>query len=131
MDTHDITRDRTDVALLPAEAHPDISSLAHILGNCTTPALIVSIDSDMLFPPEQQDLLATYLPDAQLVKLQSSDGHDGFLLELEATDEMIRSFLQRHNPTAFAAPPSDSTEEATPVEVSLHSIFGEVDPHFQ
>ncbi|KAK5293468.1 L-homoserine-O-acetyltransferase [Exophiala xenobiotica] len=131
MDTHDITRDRTDIALLPADAHPDISSLAHILGNCKTPALIVSIDSDMLFPPEQQDLLATYLPNAQLVKLQSSDGHDGFLLELEATDEMIRSFLQQHNPAVFAAAPSDSTEEAMPVEASLHSVFGEVDSHFQ
>jgi len=131
MDAHDITRDRTDMALLPTQAHPDFSSLAHILGSCTTPALIVSIDSDILFPPEQQDLLATYLPDAQLVKLQSSDGHDGFLLELAATDQMIRSFLQQHNPAAFAAAPSDSTEGAASADVGLDSIFGEVDSHFQ
>ncbi|KAI1619142.1 homoserine O-acetyltransferase [Exophiala viscosa] len=131
MDTHDITRDRTNTALTPIESQPDLNSLAHILRTYLTPALVVNIGSDMLFPPDQQDLLAAHLPHAQLVKLQSLDGHDGFLLELESMDELVRSFLQQHNPAAFAAAPIHTTREESLGESSLDSVFGEVDSHFQ
>ncbi|KAK4937186.1 L-homoserine-O-acetyltransferase [Elasticomyces elasticus] len=131
MDTHDITRDRTSATVPLTEAQPEVEALAHILSKCLTPALVVSIDSDMLFPPEQQVLLAAYLPDATLVKLQSSDGHDGFLLELETMDGLIRSFLLKHIPAAFAAAPILITQEECQEENSLNSVFGEMDSHFQ
>lgn len=131
MDAHDITRGRTSAALASTEAQPDRGSLAHILGSYLTPALVVSIESDLLFTPEQQALLATYLPDVKLVKLKSSDGHDGFLLELESMDELIRSFLRKHNSTAFSRTPLDCSEEESLNENGHDSVFGEVDSQFQ
>jgi homoserine O-acetyltransferase len=54
--------------------------------------LIIGIDTDILFPPEDQELMAKYIPGARLQWLHSDYGHDGFLLEFEELTEMIRDF---------------------------------------
>lgn len=114
----------------PSEAHPGARGLTTVLKRCTVPALVVSIDSDLLFPSEQQDLLAAFLPEATLVKLESSDGHDGFLLEMSAMGNLIKTYLQQHIPTILATA-GCNIEERVEEDVVLHSVFGEVDSHFQ
>jgi len=45
------------------------------------PALVVDIDTDVLFTPAQSDALAALLPNAERATLRSEHGHDGFLIE--------------------------------------------------
>lgn len=84
MDSHNIARGR-------AEAEKELARLR-------IPALVVGIDSDLLFPISEQQFIAKHLPEAQLITLQSRFGHDGFLVEFEALTAAITSFLkQLHN----------------------------------
>lgn len=45
------------------------------------PALVVDIDTDVLFTSAQSDALAALLPNATRATLTSEHGHDGFLIE--------------------------------------------------
>ncbi len=69
MDTHDLARDRGDIA--------------DVLASIQQPALVVSIDTDGLYPPEEQTALVNGLPNATLVTLESLHGHDAFLIEYD------------------------------------------------
>ena len=55
-------------------------------------ALVVSISSDLLYPPREQELLAEHMPNARHALLRSVDGHDGFLIESEQLAGMIAGF---------------------------------------
>jgi homoserine O-acetyltransferase len=78
MDTHDVGRDR--------------GGWREALATVDTPALVVSIDSDVLYPPLEQEELAAALPDARLVSLRSPHGHDAFLIEGDATNGLVAAF---------------------------------------
>jgi homoserine O-acetyltransferase len=78
MDSHNVGRNRNGVA----------SALQRILAN----ALIIGIESDILFPLEEQIELAKYIPQAQLEVIDSTYGHDGFLLENEQITKIIKKF---------------------------------------
>lgn len=80
MNSHDIGRDRGGVA----------AALAAI----TVPIVVVSIDTDRLFPPRLQAEITELVPTAQKLQTISSPfGHDGFLVEVEAVGEVIRHAL--------------------------------------
>ena len=53
------------------------------LGRIRAEALVLSIDSDVLFPPREQELLARYIPRAEWRVFDSAFGHDGFLTEAQ------------------------------------------------
>lgn len=57
-------------------------------------ALLISIDTDILFPPEEQQFLAKHIPHATLKTLSSAYGHDGFLVEFETFKKIIKEFYQ-------------------------------------
>ncbi|OAL27527.1 hypothetical protein AYO22_03431 [Fonsecaea multimorphosa] len=130
MDSHDVTRERTPAMQLPFEEHPSLKSVAAVLASCTAPALVVSIDSDLLFPADQQTLLANSLPQAKLMKLDSSDGHDGFLLEMSTMEESISAFLRDHCASIFEAPALDGGVDGDKDDVVTNSVFGELEVHF-
>ncbi|KAJ0158370.1 Homoserine O-acetyltransferase [Colletotrichum tanaceti] len=73
-------------------------------------ALVIGVETDALFLPEQQQRLAAHLPGASLSVLKSSDGHDGFLLEFEQLDALIKSQLRSRLPELHAVThrPGDS-----------------------
>ena len=52
--------------------------------------LVVSISSDLLCPPTEQQFMARHLPNAQYGLIDSLYGHDGFLLEYEKIGNVIR-----------------------------------------
>jgi len=81
MHSHDLARGRGD--------YPDV------LGNIRQPALVVSVSSDALYPPAEQQFLAAHLPAAEYAVLESAHGHDGFLIETSALGELIRDFRER------------------------------------
>ena len=64
------------------------------LAGLDIPALVLSIDSDLLIPPSEQRFLAAHLPQAEYVELASDYGHDGFLIETERIGKILMGFLQ-------------------------------------
>ena len=81
MNSHDVGRDRGGVA--------------QALATITIPVLVVSIDSDRLFPPRLQEEIVELTPTAQpLVTISSPFGHDGFLIEVETVGEVLRTGLE-------------------------------------
>lgn len=79
MDSHDLGRERG-------------GDYREVLRAIECPALIVSVSSDVLYPPHEQELLAEHLPAADYRELDSPHGHDGFLIDLEPLAEMISDF---------------------------------------
>jgi homoserine O-acetyltransferase len=64
-----------------------------------SPALLVGIRTDWLFPPEEIEALAhqarDFGADATYAELDSPHGHDAFLKEWHRLDEIIRPFIDR------------------------------------
>ena len=80
MNSHDVGRDRGGVA--------------QALEAITVPVVVVSIDTDRLFPPRLQVEISELVPTAApLVTISSDFGHDGFLVESEAVGEAVRHAL--------------------------------------
>ena len=80
MNSHDIGRGRGGVA----------AALAGI----QIPVVVVSIDTDRLFPVRLQAEIAELAPlAAPLVTISSPFGHDGFLVEVESVGNVIREAL--------------------------------------
>jgi homoserine O-acetyltransferase len=81
MNSHDIGRGRGGVA--------------SALGRASAKALVLGIDSDRLFPVENQRLIARHLPanidGTAAVVIGSDFGHDGFLIE----DALVGTHLRR------------------------------------
>lgn len=65
------------------------------LETIASPALVVSVDSDLLYPLSEQAIISCFLPEAEHVMLRSSHGHDGFLIETERLDALVRDFRLR------------------------------------
>jgi len=80
MDRHDLSRNRGDYY--------------SVLKSIDIPALIVAINSDILYPQEEQEELARFMPNAQFAMLYSQHGHDTFLIEMEALNKLIMEFQQ-------------------------------------
>lgn len=88
MDSHNVGRGR--------------GGLEKALALVRAKTLIIGIQSDVLFPIEEQMLLANCIPDAKIQLLDSIYGHDGFLVEFETIAAIIRHFLnERVHRTAF------------------------------
>ncbi|MFT7120141.1 MAG: homoserine O-acetyltransferase [Neolewinella sp.] len=79
MDTHDLGRGR--------------GGEAAALQTIKAPTLIISIDTDVLFPTEEQSLLSRHIPITRMDVMQSDYGHDGFLVETKTIGELLASFL--------------------------------------
>ncbi len=81
MDSHDVGRGR--------------GSIREALGHIDTPTLVIGFDTDRLYPlDEQADIVEGIGANATLVRLESTLGHDAFLLEAEAIDPLVRSALR-------------------------------------
>ena len=130
MDTHDVTRDRSNFMFSSSTTSSDNEeiSLPKILGTIPPHALVISIQTDGLFTPSEQYELASYIPHAQLVTIPSPDGHDGFLLEFESINGYILGFLKERFPRLYESSvlvgPEDDLEVFT---VKKTSKFGEAE----
>jgi homoserine O-acetyltransferase len=80
MITHDLGRDRGGVEAA--------------LASVTARALVVAVDSDRLFLPEQSERIARGIPGAGPVRyVHSPYGHDGFLVEEDQVGALVADFL--------------------------------------
>eukprot|EP00906_Rhabdomonas_costata_P014172 RCo020383 len=104
LDTHDISRGR--------------GAYLDVLRSITQPALVVSVRSDVLYPPSEQVELATNMPRATLLTLDSPEGHDGFFLSQDELGAAIVKFL------ATALAPSPQPLVLLPPPLSKESAWG-------
>jgi len=80
MDSHNICRGRN-------------SKMEEVLSSVHCPALIISISSDILCPPEEQRFMADHIPGATYREIHSDYGHDGFLIESGKIGALLRDWL--------------------------------------
>lgn len=66
------------------------AALSRIKAECT----VIGIDSDGLFPVQEQKLIASCIPGAVYHEITSKFGHDGFLLENDQLTEIIAPLLR-------------------------------------
>lgn len=81
MDTHDVARDRGDYHA--------------VLRRVEQPTLVIGIDSDLLYPLDEQRELAEGIPHAELVVLEAAHGHDSFLIEREEVNKHVVDWRRR------------------------------------
>lgn len=127
MDTHDLARGRSPPTSLASSHSDDI--LPAIL-NGLPPSLIISIPTDGLFTPFEQSFLSQHIPRSELVIIPSPDGHDGFLLEFEAINAAVLTWLQNCMPEFYANEAQDvngDRREEGGFEVKKSSLFGEAE----
>ncbi len=86
MDSHDIARGR--------------GSDEAILNRVKIPVLVVGVDSDLLYPPEEQQELAHLLANGTYEEISSYHGHDAFLIEFEKLNIIIRRFFKKNKTTS-------------------------------
>ena len=79
MDSHNVGRGRGGVAAA--------------LSTIRSPTLVISIDTDVLFPIEEQALLSRHIPNSRLEVMHSDYGHDGFLTEARQIGLFLDDFL--------------------------------------
>lgn len=87
--SHDLARDRGEYI--------------DVLGSIKARVLVVGVDTDILFPLEEQKELAQAIPQATLEVITSPHGHDGFLLEGDTLNHIVKNWLsgstdQLHQP---------------------------------
>jgi homoserine O-acetyltransferase len=80
MDNHNILRNRKGDA-------------AEILKAIKAKVMVLGIESDYLFPIQEQELLAKLIPGSTFVTIDSDYGHDGFLIEFEKITVLLKAFL--------------------------------------
>lgn len=79
MDSHDVARGR--------------GSYEEVLNAVDIPVLVIGIDSDLLYPVNEQKELAELLGNGHYEEINSEYGHDAFLIEFDQLNDLIKPFL--------------------------------------
>ncbi|MCM1377381.1 MAG: homoserine O-acetyltransferase [Clostridium sp.] len=82
-DAHDVARGR--------------DSMVEVLGRVKAKTIVVSISSDILFPPSIVEHLARMIPGATYRMIHSEFAHDGFLIEHDKLNSLIQDFYKDNN----------------------------------
>jgi len=82
MDTHDVAAQR--------------GTLENVLGKISAPCLNLGISSDILYPPGEQEIIASLIPNAEYQEIDSPFGHDAFLIEFEQVNNFISDFFRKN-----------------------------------
>ncbi|MCL2562244.1 MAG: homoserine O-acetyltransferase [Rikenellaceae bacterium] len=80
-DSHNVGRGRGDVE--------------RVLATVSCPTLVVGITTDIIFPVEEQRFLCDRIHGARLEILESEFGHDGFLVEHDKLNTIIKPFIEK------------------------------------
>lgn len=80
MDSHNVGRNRESI-------HAALSKIS-------ARALVVGIETDVLFPLEEQVTLASHIPNKEFRVIKSKFGHDGFLIEFDQMERHLANFFR-------------------------------------
>jgi len=72
----------------------DFGSAEAALKRIKSKALVIGIDTDILFPNNEQEFIAEHIQNGQFVKIESDYGHDGFLTEFAQISKLLKGFLR-------------------------------------
>lgn len=78
-DTHDVGRDRGGVDAA--------------LSRVDIPTIVIGLSTDIIFTPGEMRRLASSLPRARYAEIHSRFGHDGFLVEHEQHNSLLKAFM--------------------------------------
>lgn len=80
-DTHDIGRDRggVETALSRIEAE----------------TVVIGLSTDIIFTPQEMKRLCSMIPGAEYFEIDSLFGHDGFLVEHEQLNNILKPFIEK------------------------------------
>ncbi len=82
MDAHNVGRNRGGVI--------------EALGEIRSRTLSIGVDSDVLYPISEQEFIANNIPYAEFATIDSLYGHDGFLLEFQKIERLIKGFIAKN-----------------------------------
>jgi homoserine O-acetyltransferase len=85
MDSHNLGRGRGHVT--------------KALNSIKAATLSIGVETDVLYPVQEQKFIADHIPGASYVSIDSLYGHDGFLLEYEKIEKLIGDFINREKET--------------------------------
>jgi homoserine O-acetyltransferase len=91
MDSHNLARGR--LSPYPTRTEGRNTSIEEILRKITQKTLITGISSDILCPVQEQKLLAANIPDSTFAEIDSTYGHDGFIVEAGKISAHLTKFL--------------------------------------
>ena len=83
MDSHQLARGRANTVDM-------------VLKQIKIPSLVIGISSDLLCPIQEQKFLAEHLHNAEFYEIDSSYGHDGFLIESDKIGSILSNWMQRN-----------------------------------
>ncbi|CAG8521406.1 9783_t:CDS:2 [Paraglomus brasilianum] len=113
MDTHDIANERGEIE--------------EVLGSIRQPTMVIGIESDGLYTISEQYELAKSIPNAEMVTIQSPDGHDGFLLEFDQINRHILRFIRTHLPRFARSNKDEVGADINELKATKSSLFGEAE----
>jgi homoserine O-acetyltransferase len=79
VDSHNLSRGR--------------GTIESVLQGIKAKVLVVAITSDILFPPSDHTVMVENIPSVEYRLIDSPFGHDGFLVEYEQLDGIIKDFM--------------------------------------
>ncbi|MBD5271528.1 MAG: homoserine O-acetyltransferase [Bacteroides sp.] len=79
-DTHDVGRGR--------------GGMEKALSAIKARTLVIGLTTDIVFPPDDMKILASRIPGARYEEIHSPFGHDGFLVEHEQLNALMRPFME-------------------------------------
>jgi homoserine O-acetyltransferase len=82
MDAHNVGRNRGGVA--------------KALSSIRARTLSIGVDSDVLYPVVEQEFIANHIPGAEFTTIESMYGHDGFLLEFDTIEKLIKGYILKN-----------------------------------
>ena len=83
MDSHNVARNRTE-------------KIEYTLNQIKAKTLVIGVISDILFPTIEQKFLAKHIKNATYTEIDSTFGHDGFLIETKKLTEVITNFYKEN-----------------------------------
>ena len=122
LDTHDVTRNRTDTSGQPTQ-HQVNAALAMI----EQPTLILGIHSDGLFTYAEQQELASAIPNSELKTIDSPEGHDAFLLEFKQVNGLLLDFMKKELTNIMEREPVNWPPKQEEKKEVKASTFGEAE----
>lgn len=114
LDTHDISRDRV--------SKDSPNAVMSALSQITQPTLVMGIESDGLFTFAEQQQMAASISNSRLRSIESSEGHDAFLLQFEQVNKHIIEFFNDVLPDIMGASNLSQSElDAEEKEVGMRT----------
>jgi homoserine O-acetyltransferase/O-succinyltransferase len=89
---------RVQAAMDEMDLEEQYGTLESAFANWRGPSLLVSFDTDWLFPPAESRRVVAAMQKAGIaathVEIPTANGHDTFLIDFDLIEELVRSFLE-------------------------------------